>query len=79
MVYNPRYDKARWKRFHDQVGHMRNIIKRAKASRLNLPLSPRDALKEACYSHHINDLSNAQCGRAGYHHPYPVRRYQALI
>ena len=53
MVYNPQYDKARWKRFRDQVGHMRNIIKRAKASRLNLPLSPRDALKEAWPYYHI--------------------------
>ena len=40
MVYHPRYYKALWKGLIDREGPMCNVMKRAKASGLDLPLKP---------------------------------------
>ena len=50
MFYNPRYDKARLKGICDWSGPMCSVIKHTKDLGLDLPLPPRDTLKEACLS-----------------------------
>ena len=79
MVYRPRYDGARWKGLRDQAVPMRDFIKHAKASGLDLPPSSQDFIKEACPSYNMNVLCNARCGRAGDHNPYPAGGEQDLL
>ena len=59
MVYNPQYDEALWMGLSYRSGSMCDIIKNAKALGLDLPPSPRDALKEACPYYHIKLFVNA--------------------
>ena len=47
MVYNIRYDEARWKGICNKEGPMHDIIKRTNALGLDPPLPPRNAQKEA--------------------------------
>ena len=45
MVFRPQYNESLFKEIHDQVGPMRDIIKRAKASGLDQPLPFRYSIK----------------------------------
>ena len=57
---------------------MCNIIKRARASGLDFPPSPRDAQKEECLLYHIEGLCYARYGRRGDYFPYPAGGDRAM-
>ena len=63
----------------DKSESIRNAIKRARDSGLDLPPSPRDAQKEEYPSYNIKVLCNVRGGRAGDHHPYPASGDRALL
>ena len=58
---------------------MRNLIKRAKASDIDLPLYLHYPHKETWLSFHIKCLYNTRCGWARDCHPYPARANRALM